>query len=61
MSHSSRERESTPVTAADFYNIGWNMVYEVADSEDQASIARKEKLWSSLGFHFQAIRIGHSQ
>jgi len=40
---------------ADFYNIGWNTVYEVADSEERASIERKEKIWRSLGFHFQAL------
>ena len=40
---------------ADFYNIDWNTVHEVADSENKKSIERKEKLWRSLGFHFQVV------
>jgi hypothetical protein len=37
---------------ADFYNIDWNTVYEVADTEGHKSLDRKARLWRALGFHF---------
>ena len=42
---------------ADFYNIDWNTVHEVVDSEDRRSIERKERLWSGLGFHFEVVTV----
>lgn len=46
------ERACGEALVADFYNIDWNTVHEVADSEGRESIERKARLWRSLGFHF---------
>jgi len=40
---------------ADFYNIDWNTVYEVIDTEPDESIERKARIWRSQGFYFEVI------
>jgi uncharacterized protein YfdQ (DUF2303 family) len=42
---------------ADFYNIDWNLIVEVAYSEDEISLERKRKIWEKLGFHFDVVRV----
>lgn len=42
---------------ADFYNIDWNLIIEVANSEKEESIRKKRKIWEKLGFHFDSIRV----
>jgi len=42
---------------ADFYNIDWNLIVEVAYSEDEKSLERKRKIWEQLGFHFDIVRV----
>lgn len=42
---------------ADFYNVDWNLIVEVADAEKGDSLERKRKLWERLGFHFDIVRV----
>jgi len=46
-----------PSAVADFYNIDWNTVYEVTDTEPAESIQRKGRIWRNQGFHFEVISL----
>lgn len=43
---------------ADFYNIDWNIVVEVVDSERDDSVERKRRIWEKMGFHFDTVEVG---
>lgn len=51
----ARHKESDMV--ADFYDIEWNEVVEIQDSEADESIARKKAFWTAQNYGFRVVKL----